>query len=83
MSVEVTLMLQSVLDSLSNPAYIEQNGKILLSNNLYTGHNYDQEEIVINKKQLHKDYKLCEVIESDIRKLHNSREKLAQAITLL
>lgn len=83
MSVEITVMLQSILNSLSNPAYIEQNGKIILSNDLYSNHHYDEQEIVINKKPLHKDYKLCELIESDIYKLNHSREKLAQAVALL
>jgi hypothetical protein len=83
MSVEITVMLQSILNSLSNPAYIEQNGKIILSNDLYSNHHYDEQEIVINKNPLHKDYKLCELIESDIYKLNHSREKLAQAVALL
>mgnify|MGYP003346928348 CR=1 FL=1 len=92
MSQEMRSTLQSILNSISNPAYIEQNGIIILHNDQFSQLDLDHEDILteaqkqslyIKEKNIHNNMKICELVENDLIKLEISKQKLTKAMALL
>jgi len=83
MSAETLLMLQSIINSMSKPAYIELDGRIVMSNNLYSSHGYDESKTSIKGKALPNGFKICELVDNDIHQLQSSSERLRKASALL
>lgn len=92
MRQETKIMLQTVLNSLTNPAFIERDGEIILSNNSfklfgYSKKNYkakiSESEFQILTKEISENTVLCEIVANDIYKLELSRQQLTNAMALL
>ena len=92
MTHELKITLQSILDSIANPAFIKQNGTILLTNEVFNQKilnlkNLEKQvkdcECFIDEKDINNNMKLCEVVDNDIKLLQMSKQNLATAIALL
>jgi hypothetical protein len=84
-------MLQSLLDSIQHPAYIEQDNKIILLNNLFKESeffNIDKDTIEkqgykISEKNIYNKMKIIEIKNNDIEALNICKKKINEAMALL
>ncbi len=89
MSYELRSTLQSILDSIHNPACVKINNEVILSNDRYKNTEIDPEIQVKNKimavdeKELNEKMKLCEYVNNEILLLRTSKQKLTKAMALL
>ncbi len=89
MSHEIKVTLQSILDSISNPACVKINDEIVLCNKKYQEietHPDDQVKnkiMAVDEKIINENMKLCEYINNDVFLLRTSKQKLAKAMALL
>ena len=91
MSLEMKLTLQSIINSMHNPAFIKKDNKIQLVNDAferkgYSQNTYDKQAVEngcnIIEKPLHNNMKLCEIVDNELNVLEISRQKLTQAMRL-
>lgn len=91
MSHDTQLILQSVIDAMDCPAFVEDNHKIILTN-AYFDDNYTIDEYKTQIKLqgysvienvLYNNIKICKIQDSDITKINKSRKKLTNAMSLL
>lgn len=92
MSQEMRTVLQSILNSISNPAYIEQNGRILLMNKTFNDLKLDKNNIedeiekhlyLLKEQNINNNMKICELINDDLAQLERSKQNLTRAMALL
>ena len=88
MTLEIKKTLQKIIDSLTNPAYVEENNKIIITNSLFLNNkinkkDFKKNELKIKSTKLNENIKLCEILEGDVYKLQHAQEKLIQAMALL
>ena len=92
MRQETKMILQTVLNSLTNPAFIEKNEVIILSNTAfklsgYSIKNYktkiSESDLQILTKEVSEDTILYEIVATDIYKLELSKQQLTDAMALL
>lgn len=86
MSQEILITLQTMLNSLNNPAYLIQNNEIILINESY-------KKITKNEKQFKKyakevkviseDIQLIEIVPNDIKTLKDCTQAITKAMALL
>jgi hypothetical protein len=91
MNRQIKAMLQSLLDSIQHPAYIEQDNKIILLNNLFKESeffNIDKDTIEkqgykISEKNIYNKMKIIEIKNNDIEALNICKKKINEAMALL
>jgi hypothetical protein len=88
MTSETEQTLQKVIDLLHNPAYVEENNRIIITNDLFTSKKISKRDfkkygLELKTTQLDENLRLCEIIEPEINKLHHANQKLIQAMALL
>jgi hypothetical protein len=90
MSSEMKKMLQSIIDSIENPAFIEDSGKIIFTNKEFEIKGFNKNfrcekicEYELKEKDIYNNLKICEIVDADIQKLNESKQKLLQAMALL
>jgi hypothetical protein len=92
MSKEMKATLQSILNSINNPAFLKHNDEIILVNDLFKSRGFNetnyQEKIkdlnlMIEEKNINNNMIICELLNNDIYLLKQSKQKLANAMALL
>ena len=88
MSSDLIETLQSVLNSINNPAYIKKDNAIIAHNDLfetkYLSPKYLQNyNLTVKQSCLNDNMQLNEIISNDVYRLAESNKKLVQAMGLL
>ena len=85
MSQEITEALQSMLESINNPAILEIDDEIILTNKAFNLGDYDKDDLTEAwvEKKINDHIKLREIMDNDIRRLAISSQKLKKAAALL
>lgn len=86
MSKETKMILQSIIDSINHPAFVEQNNKIILSNQSFTkkfNDSFNKESYQIFEKSINDHTKICEIKEDQIAIIERQRKQLALAMEKL
>jgi hypothetical protein len=84
--------LQSIINLLENPAYLQDKNGIVIVNDLFTASgfsekNYEKQitsqKCKVNKRKINGELTLVEIVPNDIFNLKECTKKLTKAITLL